>query len=172
MKSGKFKKLFKTNGSETTEIDFYEAIKDIKADKNEKPIQPDEYYYEFLHKNLQSFEDLLNGDEKGKLNRYESKILTNIRFCLKFKSQLSSFDRNFLYKVRELVEEGSLSKSTSKKIYKQLESLKPEEKSNPLIIRGVLRDNISKELLNTESVQDNSQNDDFKEIILSEYFIK
>ena len=114
---------------------------------------------------------LSNGDGV-KLTNPEKTILKNIRFVLKVDKNLASFDKKFLFKVRELVEEGSLPKNRSKTIANTLNNLPVELKRNPIEIIGVLRDNIDKELLKTDSIKDNGTADNFKEIILSEYFIK
>ena len=57
MKNPKSKKIFKSTPNQTVELDFFEAIKELTADKNEKSIIHNEDYFEYLHKNLNAFEE-------------------------------------------------------------------------------------------------------------------
>lgn len=172
MKSKKFKKVFKTTPEKTIEIDFFKAIKILEASPEEKSIQSDEKYYEYLHKNLTGFEKLFSDEGKIDLNNTEKSILKIISYTLKFKKDLTSFDINYLIKIKELLKEGSISKKQEKNLNKHLKNLTKEEKQNPHRIIDTLRENIAEETLNTESVKEDETEADIKEIILSEYFIK
>lgn len=169
MKTGKFKKVFKTTPMGTEEIDFFDAIKELKADKNEKGIQFDGDYYIYLHKNLNSFEELLNDPEdERKLSRNEKSMLKFINLALQNKKDLVSYDINFLTKVRELVNDGHITKNNAKLINTKL---KTEAKDVESIV-NILRKHIKNEDLKTDtSACIKACNQEFKQIILSEYFL-
>lgn len=177
MKKDKFKKLFRTSGFAAEEIDFFEAIKELRADVDEKAIPIDDEFYTYLYQNMFAFDQLLsNPDEGVKLSNNEKFIIKYIKYARSCK-KLLNHDRNYLYKVKELIEEGHITKSKSKKIKNELvdidknnEDLDKLKRSN-LIVK-VFNNNIMDEDLNTETASFIKEyKEEPKQIILSEYFI-
>ncbi|MCI6931333.1 MAG: phospholipase D-like domain-containing protein [Methanobrevibacter boviskoreani] len=181
MKTGKFKKVFKTTGDFTEEIDFFDALKELEADETEKGIPIDNNYYDYLNKNLNAFSKLLEDpSNEKKLSRNEKSILKYINGVRKFKKKLTSYDLNYLNKVKELIDDGHITKNQAKKINKQLKSefekLQSKENVDEVDMiestLNILRNNIRDEDLKTDTskcVQECKQ--EHKQIILSEYFI-
>ena len=164
-KTGKFKKVFKSSGVVSEEIDFFDAIKELEASPDEKGIFLDENYYKYLDSNLNAFNTLLFApDNKQKLSRNENIILTYINAALSERKNLASYDVNFLTKVKDLVIEGHITKNQSKRIKKHLEDDVGDAELTISILRKYIRDEDLKTTTN-----DNSD-DEIREIVLSEYF--
>ena len=170
LKTGKFKKLFKTDFNGTEEIDFFDAIKLLEADKSEKSIKADERFYDYLNMNMASFDELLNNPEDvRKPTRNESSILKYIGLALQNKNDLTSYDINFLVKVRNLLKDGHITKNNAKVLNTKLKTSAKDVNS----ILDILRKNIREEDLKTDTSR--CVEECFKEtqqIILSEYFIE
>ena len=165
LKTGKFKKVFKSSENETQEIDFFEAIKELEAKTDEKGINVDKKYYDYLDLNINAFNEILfNTDDKQKLSRNESGIIKFINASLSRRKDLPSYDIKFLTKVKDLVIGGYITKNKSKTIFNSLKENARDIESTITI----LRKNISDEDLKT-TTNDNSD-DEVKEIVLSEYF--
>ena len=170
LKTGKFKKVFKTDFEGTEEIDFFDAIKLLEADKSEKSIKADERFYDYLNMNMASFDELLNNPEDvRKPTRNESSILKYIGLALQNKNDLTSYDINFLVKVRNLLKDGHITKNNAKVLNTKLKTSAKDVNS----ILDILRKNIREEDLKTDTSR--CVEECFKEtqqIILSEYFIE
>lgn len=165
LKTGKFKKVFKSSDDETTEIDFFEAIKELEATPDERGIFVDEKYYDYLELNMSAFNEiLLNPDNEQKLSRNESSIINFINAALSQKEDLASYDIKYLTKVKDLLIEGQVTKNKAKTINKLLKDNARDAES----VVTILRKNIRDEDLKT-TTNDNSD-DEIKEIVLSEYF--
>ena len=177
MKKDKFKKVFKSNGNSAVEIDFFEAIKELYAPKDEKSIPIDNEFYDYLYQNRFAFDQLLNNpDEEVRLSNNEKFILKYIKYARSCK-KLLNHDRDYLYKIKELVEEGHISKSKAKKIKKELIAIDENNKDldklkRSNLIVSVFNNNILDEELKTETASCIKEcKEEPKQIILSEYFI-
>lgn len=170
LKSDKFKKVYKTTENSTEEIDFYKAIIELEADQDERGIEVDKEFYDLLNENVNAFQEKLDiPEEEKKLSRNENNILRHINFALQNKDVLTSFDIKFLIKVRELIKDGHITKNNAKSINKQLKDIEVSEDNLSLVIISILRNNISEEDLKIDTSK-LSDDDEKKEIILSEYF--
>lgn len=173
MKKDKFKKLFKSTANESKEIDFFEAIKELKAEVNEKSIPIDDEFYSYLSKNIISFDQLLNDPvDEVKLSKNEKSLLKYIKHARSCK-QLINHDKKYLFKIKQLVEEGHLPKKKSEKIKNELmviDEIDKTKRSN-LIVK-IFNNNIPDEDLKTKTVSHLKESvEKPKQIILSEYFI-
>jgi superfamily II DNA or RNA helicase len=179
LKTGKYKKMFKTNGQTTEEIDFFDAIKILEANKAEKPISITEEYYPYLEYNMNEFDKILSSPEtEQKISRNEKTTIKYIDASRKFRKQLASYDNNYLNKVKELIKEGYISKNQIKKINKELknsfEKLNNKTKKEidyVYMTLDILRKYIKEEDLKTNTAN-TQKNEERKQIILSEFFIK
>lgn len=166
LKAGKFKKVFKSTSEGTDEIDFFDAVSELKVDEDEKGVKIDEDYYLYLHKNLFAFDEILNNPEDEViLSRNEKEILKYVKLALQNRNQLNSYDINFLSKIKELTSDGHMSKKRAKDIKNKLKLVRDIES-----IINVLRKNIPEEDLKTDTRQKEEFNES-KQIILSEYFL-
>lgn len=179
MKKDKFKKLFRTAGNGAEEIDFFEAIKELSAEVDENAIPIDDDFYPYLYQNMFAFDQLLNNpDDEVRLSNNEKLILKYIKYARSCK-KLINHDRNYLFKVKELIEEGHIPKKRSKKIKEQLIAIDKKKDNKKLdkltrstLIVTVLNNNILDEELKTETASCIKEcKEEPKQIILSEYFI-
>lgn len=172
MRLNDFKKIFKTTLDETIEIDFFDAIRELKAKPDEKGIPFNEDYYLYLHKNLSAFEESLNEPENDKkITRNESSILNFIHATLQNRKLLTSYQLNYFVKIRELVTQGHITKNQAKNLNAKLKN-EVKSISSPadiLIIENIFRDYIRDEDLKTDTSNNNEDEDKIKEVILSEY---
>lgn len=168
LRTGKFKKVFKSTPNNIIEIDFFDAIHELEAEPDEKGIPIDEDYYLYLHKNLSLFDKMLNNPEyEHKLSRNENNILKYVNMVLQNKNEITSYDINFLVKVKDLVVDGHISKKLAKNI-----KIKLEQTKNIESIINVLRKIIPEEYLKIDtSTSSKLCNQEHKQIILSEYFM-
>lgn len=169
LKTGKFKKVFKSTSKGTREIDFFDAINELKAEPNEKGINVDNKYYNYLNNNLVAFDEILNNPEdKRKLSRNEESMLKYVGIALQNKDNLVSYDINFLIKVKNLIIDGQIIKNRAKKINSSLKSKGHDIES----IIHIFRKNIPEEDLKTETSECIKECiKEYKQIILSEYFV-
>ena len=169
LKTGKFKKVFKSSGEKTEEIDFFEAIKELEALPDEKGKKIDDNYYDYLDLNLNAFNEILyNTDNQQKLSRKENSIINTINAALSEKRELASYDVNFLNKVKDLLIDGHITKNQAKLIDKSLKDLAVNEELNAESTIATLRKNIRLEDLKTTTKD--TDDVEIKEIVLSEYF--
>ena len=165
LRTGKFKKVFKASSKNTIEIDFFDAIRELKASPNEKSISLDNNYYNYLNRNIDEFKLLLNHPEiEYNLNRNEKSIINFINAALSHKKDLTSYDIKFLIKVRDLFNEGHIIKNRAKTINKLLKNNARDAESTITILRKNIRDEDLKTNTNDDS------HEEIKEIVLSEYF--
>lgn len=184
MKTGKFKKVLKTENGKTTEIDFLQALNILRSDKKEKGALVNKKYYTYLNKNISTFQELIQSDDDVHLSKNAKKILKSIAYVNNSRKHFNSFDKDFIDKVSELVHNGELTKTQEKRINKDIEKtikqhtepngneLKKEDDIDKILafdIKDVLRYRIPDEFLNTQT---KINVDSEKEVILSEYFIK
>lgn len=177
MKKDKFKKVFKSDGNGAVEIDFFEAIKELYAPEDEKAISIDNAFYDYLYWNRFYFDQLLNSpDDEVKLTNNEKMMLKYIKYARSCK-KLLNHDRDYLYKVKELVEEGHITKNRAKKIKNELIAIDKKNKDldklkRSNLIVSVFNNNILEEDLKTETASCIKEcKEEPKQIILSEYFI-
>ena len=167
MKTGKFKKVFKTTPENCEEIDFFDAIHELYATPEENAIPITYEYYNYLQQNLKGFNDILNDSDVEKhLSRNEKSILKYINASLQMKKDLVSYDINFLIKVRDLITDGHIPKKQAKKIHNELK----ENGNNVQLVIDILRKNIRSEDLKTDIQTYSKDFNEDKQIILSEYF--
>lgn len=169
MQSNNYKKVFKTTATETTEIDFFEAVKELKAKPDEKSVKINSDYYTYLSKNLKSFKETFTAHRnKREYNPTENFILNNIQFALKFKKELTSYDINRLIKVKKLIQEGHVTRKRLQLIKKEMKGKKLKASEIVDILRKTIRD----EDLLTDTSSQKTENNITKQIILSEYFLE
>ena len=168
LKTKKFKKVFKSTPDGCEEIDFFDAIKELYAEPDEKAIPINDDYYSFLEDNLNAFDELLNDpDTEKQLTRNEKSVLKYINASLQMKKDLVSYDINFLTKVRDLITDGHITKKQAKKIHNDLK----DNATNTQLVIDILRKNIREEDLKTDTqVCIDECKKEYKQIILSEYF--
>ncbi|WP_308573720.1 helicase-related protein [uncultured Methanosphaera sp.] len=177
LKLGNYKKILKTQKEKTEEIDFFEAAKTLKATKDEKPQPIPKPYYNYLNHNIQEFEKILKDPEIQRENtRAEKTTLKYINASRNLKKQLTSYDKDFLNKVKELITNGYITKSKINKINKEIKikienlNKKEDQINKAYMIIDILRKNINEDDLKIDT-KNNLENNKDKQIILSEFLL-
>ena len=129
---------------------------------------------------MNEFDKILSSPEtEQKISRNEKTTIKYIDASRKFRKQLASYDNNYLNKVKELIKEGYISKNQIKKINKELKNsfeklnnkTKKERIDYVYMTLDILRKYIKEEDLKTNTAN-TQKNEERKQIILSEFFIK
>ena len=156
------------------ELDFISAAKILESDPDEKKHKIGKNYYELLDKNKEAFdnattEELANQQYKKKGRDLSTKVLAVVKFTLKNTQKLTDNQEEYLQKLKEKLEEGSIPKQTLKKAMVSIDRLGAKELSNPLKVLATLQMSISDRLLGSHYVETSSIGNSKKEVILSLY---
>jgi superfamily II DNA or RNA helicase/HKD family nuclease len=171
-RKGKLMKFFVSNGKETKEIDFLTAVKIFECLEDEKKkTVPLERYYDLLYKNKEAFlkaasEEMPFSKKTGGRSSYKE-LFKILKATQQNGVQLSEEQKEYLERVINSLEEGTIPKKTIQKVITALNKLQ-DEIQNPLKVIGVLQREISTTFLKSHYTK--SQNKEEKgEVILSLY---
>ena len=174
-RKGKLQKFYVSkDDEEAQELDFFSAAKVLETKPETPRAKIGKDYYELLGKNKQAF-SYATSEEASEIKMRGGRDAANqVLRILKAVGDLRQFTEDqelYLKKVMRQLEEGGLTKQTTKRT---LQALKKEIKFNsiqPLRILGVLQKNIPEELLESHISESTAQTFDPREVILSEYFL-
>ena len=170
-KSGKLRKIFMTKEVNAKELDFLEAAEILEVDKDIKAEKIDAEFYNHLDINKKEFEAVFDIEEekttKGSRS-HSTKLIKIIRATLQMQKQFTEDDEEYLRDVIGLLEDGVLPKGLTKKLVKELNSLKDLE---PLNILGKIRAEMPSEYLQKDISSAPVEPSGPREVILSEYLI-
>ncbi|MEK6616837.1 MAG: helicase-related protein, partial [Bacteroidota bacterium] len=173
-RKGKLEKFCIANPESATEIDFITTAKLFES----KPDTPKEKllsnFYDLLEKNKTELEhNLLEVEEQQVETKVGSRdnanrILKILRAKeIRLYKGFTEEAEQYIKQVIKILDEGSLSKNLTKRVYNEL-----KDQTQPLKILGVLKKNISDDYFKgTSTVKDEAKKSP-KEVILSECFIK
>jgi len=171
---GKLDKFFLANSTQDLkELDFISAAKILENTPDENKYKISQNYYELLEKNKEAF--IVATTEENVKQQYRSnkdsstKILGIIKFTLKNSQRLTDDQENYLQKVKEKLEEGSIPKQTVKETLASLNKLGKDGILNPLKVLATLPTNISERLLGSHFVEHPKAGSTKREVILSLY---
>ena len=164
-RKGALKKVFISDSEETREIDFFDAVKLIESEPDEKRLPPGEDFYDLLSRNKAGFMRVFIEDQVKKKRNPKSqtyKFITYLKALLNHQD-LSNEEREFIKILLEKAHEGALPERT---LLKRLNS--ELEKSGNSIRRKVelLRSEVPQEYLIPDS---QNINEEEMEVILSVY---
>jgi len=166
---GKLKKFYANLSGKSSEITFFDAVKELECKPNTKRAKIPNEYYHLLETNKKRFElDTTIGDEptKGSGGRSNVKYIENRLKDKSFKNFKGFTDSNdeFLNGVREMLAQGTIAKKTAQLIKNEL-----EKTVDPLQILHILEKHIR--FVAAEGAQ-NAKKFQKREVILSAYLIK
>jgi len=164
--SNKYRKIIKTENNKTREISFFEAVKELETTPEEKPIKPNEEYYEYLHQNLKEFEKIIKIVNILELTQPEKVVMNRIKYALSRKQDINQYEKEFFLKLEKLIKQGTITKHEIKNIKKRIDKEKDVHQIYQQI-NIVLNRNIMKTKI-IETKEENKKT----EIMLSEYFLK
>lgn len=173
-RKGKLMKFFLSNKKETIELDFLTAAKILESSPDEKRGKLTlEDYYKLLDKNKTAFfnatiEEVVEKKRRGGSDN-RIKLLKILKATQKNSKQLTEDQEEYLRKVINRLEEGSLPKKTVQKTLKALQKLDIKEIQNPLKVIGILQIEISPIFLKSHYAEVFSVPEGKREVILSMY---
>ncbi len=172
-RKGRLMKFFLSNKEKIIELDFLSAAKILESPSDEKRAKlPLVNYYEFLDKNKSAFfdatiEEIFETRRRAGRSSYDE-LLKILKATQKNSKQLTEEQEEYLQKVINRLEEGSLPKKTVQKTLKGLNELK-RDIQNPLKVIGVLQREISLAFLKSHYAESSAITEGKREIILSLY---
>ena len=172
-RKGKLMKFFLSNKKSTLELDFLSAAKILESSQNEKRAKlPLKDYYELLDKNKTAFFDatvkeIIRTHRRGGRDS-ETKLLKALKATQKNSKQLTEDQEEYLKKVINKLEEGSLPKKTVQRTLKALDKL-GKDIQNPLKVIGILQREISFAFLRSHYAETSAVTEGKREVILSLY---
>ena len=172
-RKGRLMKFFLSNKEKIIELDFLSAAKILESPPDEKRAKlPLANYYEFLDKNKSAFfdatiEEIFETRKRAGRSSYDE-LLKILKATQKNSKQLTEEQEEYLQKVINRLEEGSLPKKTVQKTLKGLNELK-RDIQNPLKVIGVLQREISLAFLKSHYAESSAITEGKREVILSLY---
>jgi len=169
-RKGKLRKMFISNEESTKELNFFQTAEILKSNEDTKREKIGEKYYDYLDKNKNAFksslmEDIQEVKTKGGKSS-DVRLHSIIKAILKMKG-FTENDEDYLRKVLNLLEEGTLPKQTTKNIIKKL-----GKENNHLKIYAIIKKNIPDEFFIKPISELPGQTSGPREVILSEYLYK
>nr|WP_278279261.1 helicase-related protein [Syntrophomonas palmitatica] len=170
-RKGNLKRIYITNGDESSEINFFEAADILACEPQTSRLPIPRHYYELLDYNKDAFEQANSGEPTGRSRgggRSNEKYLLQILKSnnILYYAGYTDEDEEFLRAVRRALEEGVIARNTAKRIKQQLDK---EKDANPLKILAIMRKNIPASLLEEKPDTAAQKGSNKKEVILSEY---
>jgi len=170
---GKIEKFYCAKDNESNEIDFIEAVKLLESTIDEKKADiPKKVFFDLLNLNKAKFSEAVeNQDEtnpKGTRDK-SKKIMKYLKFIKSNSAILTDTQEEFIRKLSDALENGSIPKMTLDRILKSIENLK-EQAGKPLQLLGVIQNTVRKRLLLDHYAQDSLEGEYESEVILSMYF--
>ena len=170
-RKGKLKKFLLTDGQESQEISFFDAVDHFECSEDTKRKRIPKSYYSMLNKNKAKF-DFLTTDEEIKPTSARGGRSNERYVILRLKAnefrKFSGFtdeDEEYIRLVRSAYDDGIIPLNTSKRIRRAI-----EKEKNPLKILGVLKMNIPYNILGVKQ-PGQIQESLTREVILSEYLL-
>ena len=172
-RKGKLMKFFLSDNKSTIELDFLAYTKILETLPDEKRAKlPLENYYEFLDKNKAAFfnatlEEIIETRRRGGKSSY-GELLKILKVTQKNTKQLTEDQDEYLKKIINRLEEGSLPKQTVKKTLNALNKLE-KDIQNPLKVIGTLQREISPAFIKSHYAETSAITEGKREVVLSLY---
>lgn len=176
-RKGKLMKFFISDREkeESLEIDFITAAKILESSKDEKREKlPIDIYYELLDKNKTAFynatiEELIGIPQRRGGTDSSRRLLRILKITQKNSKQLTEDQEEYLKKVINRLESGTLPKKTIQRVLRELGTIGKELLENPLKVIGILQKHISNTLLRSHYAETSAITEGKREVILSMY---
>lgn len=160
LKSDNLKSIIKSSKQTVEEIDFFTAIKYLKAEPDEIAYKTNIDYYELLEKAYDEFTKQIHKKTIVKPTRNELKLQEYIKYALQDKI-ITANEQIDLLDTLNVIKQGKLTK-------KEVSTIKNNIENNNITTQNIIKQ------VETIDVTQNKQNKytyNNKEIILSEYFM-
>ena len=173
-RKGKLEKFYLASESQNAELDFLTTAKLFEASEKTPGQKIHKDFHGLLASNKTQIEiDLLEIEEEedttkkgGRDNATRIRKILNAKEIKRFNG-FTDTDDEYLAKVRDMLDEGGMPKTVSKRIFSEI-----IDETNPMKILAAIKRNLPEQFFNhTASAKDVSMSIP-KEVILSEYLIK
>lgn len=170
----KLDKFYLSNtGVDILELDFISAAKVLESSPSAEKFKIPPIYYEMLDKNKEVFiyattEELVKQDYRTAKDSSQ-KLLGILKFILKNTQRLTDEQEEYLKKVREKLEEGSIPKQTLKETLTSISKLGKDGILDPIKICATLQINIPNRFLQSHFIEHPKAEFGIREVILSLY---
>ena len=130
IRKGYIKMFFLTSEEATKQLSFLNAIKFIKAEKEDNAISISERYFEHLENNKQAFDDKLSEEDEVIIQRTalggnDAKIIKTLKSLTKCRKFTDEEDK-MLIKMMTLWENGVIPQSLTKEIMRDIKGINDE----------------------------------------------
>lgn len=159
LKSDNLKSIIKAQKQSVEEIDFFTAIRYLKARPDEKSIKTDIDYYDLLDKTYEEFKKQIHRKTIIRPTRSEQKLQEYIKYALQDKS-LSAKEQIDLLEILKIIKQGKLTK-------KEVSTIKNNIENDNITTQNIIK---HLEKVDTTTKQEKKYTYTQKQIILSEYF--
>lgn len=170
----KLDKFYLSNTDEDIlELDFIAAAKVLESKPSEERYKIPPIYYEMLDKNKEAFiyattKELVKQDHRTAKDSSQ-KLLGILKFTLKNTQRLTDEQEEYLKKVREKLEEGSIPKQTLKETLSSISKLGKDGLLDSIKVCATLQINISNRFLQSHFIEYPKAEFGIREVILSLY---
>lgn len=172
-RKGKLQKFFIAKGKDgSVELDFLTAASVLEVPEDTPRSELGKDYYPYLDSNKQAFieattEEIPETTARG--GRDAGTQILNILKTIKDTRALTEEQEQYLKRVMQQLEEGGLTKQTTKKTLQALQANIKEHGGVPLKMLAVLQTNIPSALLKVHVAESAARTAGPREVILSEY---
>ena len=173
-RKGKLQKFYLAGKAELKELDFIQAAKLLEAQRTTLREDIPKDFYDKLEKNKNEFLSTTSGKEsESQTIGQNKKLLEYLKAAQNNLEQCSEEQKNYLKKVIQKVEDGSLPSKTIATTLGKIEAYVKgiTEKPDSREIIPILQDNIADDLLDDHIAEKSASTKDPREVILSEYLI-
>jgi len=166
---GSLRKFFKAMNSESSEIQFGEAVKLLHAQISDpKTVLPDSFY-DLLEANISAFEESIRDEDEDETEKRGSgsdkSLMKHIKALISFRG-LTEDDEAYLATLLLALEEGAVNKRSINQLVTKIKDI-----NNPLAILTEIRNAISENYLTKILKSEDLKKPVKREIILSESFV-
>jgi superfamily II DNA/RNA helicase len=172
-RKGKLEKFYLADENGSQEIDFISAAKLFEAEPNTERKKILSNYYELLERNKKELINNLTDEEiqetySGRGRDAATRILKILRSKeIRKYTGFTELDDDYLKLVINLLEDGVIPKSVTKRIFSEIKNL-----TNPIKIIGAVKRNLPNEFLARNFTVHENIIENPNEVILSECFVK
>ena len=164
---GKLKKFLVTDGSNSRELSFFEAVGCFECDPKTRGIKIPPNFYQLLQINKRKFTSLTSGEVMGqsqlKSSSNEGYVLKRLKAKeMEMLEDLTRDDKDFLKKTVSAFEYGIVPQKTIQKIKRSI-----EKEDNPLKIVSILRDTMPDSILRISTLGYTDR--EKSQVVLSQY---
>lgn len=170
---GKLRKIYLSDSSMQTELDFVTAASYLEAEVSEKRMRIPDAIYEHLDRNKKTFADVFRAEE-GEVSvkkGIEAKLRSQVSVLSTHQEGFTDDEVKYVFDVLDALDAGDISKKTIKLTYEEMKNSGVHRDGIYRNMYNILRKNITVSMLRrSRDVRPDSN--EVTEVILSEYLMR